>query len=214
MASDGGCCGTCGQILRPRPDRQGSRRRSGQRTGPDHPPTGADPRGGTWTCPRNRPHSDVDAGQRATPGRVWADVHRRHPPARRSGVQQARGCGRILGRCPPASAPAGRLPLDTVRGVDSAGRAAVKDIGVRKDAAPLVGAALTGPGRPLDSTTRSTMEGFFRWDLSHVRIHDGPAAGDSAAAVSAAAYTRGCGHCFRSRTLHARHDNRAEPVGP
>jgi hypothetical protein len=48
-----------------------------------------------------------------------------------------------------------------------------------------------GPGQPLDSTTRSFFEPRFGHDFSHVRVHTGAKASESAAAVNAFAYTIG-----------------------
>lgn len=69
---------------------------------------------------------------------------------------------------------------------------------VRQEAPDLVKRALSGSGRPLPERTRSTMEGFFGQDLSRVRVHDGPAAAQSAAAVSAQAYTVGSDIVFNT----------------
>lgn len=46
-------------------------------------------------------------------------------------------------------------------------------------------------GRPLDGAVRSQMESGFGRDFSQVRIHDGPAAAESARTASALAYTAG-----------------------
>src|SRR5688572_16078310 len=55
--------------------------------------------------------------------------------------------------------------------------------------------ALLGPGamggRPLDSSVRAQLEARLGTDLSHVRVHTGPAAAASADALSARAYTVG-----------------------
>ncbi len=56
---------------------------------------------------------------------------------------------------------------------------------------PIVGQALSGPGRPLDRPTRSFMESRFGHDFGAVRVHDDPVAADSARAVNARAYTVG-----------------------
>lgn len=48
-----------------------------------------------------------------------------------------------------------------------------------------------GGGRPLDAGTRAFMESRFSSDFGQVRIHDGPAAARSAAAMGARAYTLG-----------------------
>jgi len=51
--------------------------------------------------------------------------------------------------------------------------------------------ALTGPGRPLESTLRQDMEQRFGRDFSTVRVHTGAAAEQSAEDVNAHAYTVG-----------------------
>src|SRR5262249_8602578 len=50
---------------------------------------------------------------------------------------------------------------------------------------------LRSPGRPLDSKVRSFMEPRFGRDFSHVRVHTGSRAAQSATAVNALAYTVG-----------------------
>ncbi len=51
--------------------------------------------------------------------------------------------------------------------------------------------ALAGPGRPLEPALRQEMEQRFGYDFSRVRLHSGPAAGQSAREVNALAYTAG-----------------------
>jgi hypothetical protein len=51
--------------------------------------------------------------------------------------------------------------------------------------------ALSSPGHPLDAGTRRDMESRFGRDFSRVRLHTDGAAAESAAAVSATAYTVG-----------------------
>jgi hypothetical protein len=58
-------------------------------------------------------------------------------------------------------------------------------------APPVVGDVLRSPGRPLDQETRTFMESRFGHDLSHVRVHTGGRAADSARALDARAYTAG-----------------------
>src|SRR5690242_20057476 len=59
------------------------------------------------------------------------------------------------------------------------------------------GAPLRAPGpvqaagQPLDATTRAFMEPRFGHDFSRVRVHTGPEAAQSAAALNARAYTVG-----------------------
>jgi hypothetical protein len=65
-----------------------------------------------------------------------------------------------------------------------------------KEAAPqalpaTVRQTLNTPGRPLEPVVLREMESRFGHDFSRVRIHDGPAAAQSARAVSARAYTVG-----------------------
>ena len=56
---------------------------------------------------------------------------------------------------------------------------------------PVVNQALTSPGRPLDTSTRTFMESRFGHDFSQVRVHDDALANESAHAVNAKAYTVG-----------------------
>lgn len=56
---------------------------------------------------------------------------------------------------------------------------------------PIVHDALRSPGRPLDTATRTFMQGGFGYDLSRVRVHTDEKAAESARAVGAAAYTIG-----------------------
>ncbi|MGA7933151.1 MAG: DUF4157 domain-containing protein [Kovacikia sp.] len=51
--------------------------------------------------------------------------------------------------------------------------------------------ALSSPGQPLDPVTRAFMEQRFGYDFSHVRMHTGTAAEQSARDVNAHAYTVG-----------------------
>lgn len=55
----------------------------------------------------------------------------------------------------------------------------------------LVRHALRSPAEALHPQTRARMEPYFGQDLSRVRVHTGPAAAESARAVSADAYTLG-----------------------
>lgn len=58
-------------------------------------------------------------------------------------------------------------------------------------APPLVHEVLRSPGQPLDPATRAFMEQRFDHDFSHVSLHTGPKAAESARAIHAAAYTVG-----------------------
>jgi hypothetical protein len=50
---------------------------------------------------------------------------------------------------------------------------------------------LRSPGKPLDASVRTSMEGRFRHDFGDIRVHADTPAAESAAAVSAEAYTVG-----------------------
>ncbi|MEU5795381.1 DUF4157 domain-containing protein [Streptomyces sp. NPDC047813] len=71
----------------------------------------------------------------------------------------------------------------------------------RSEAAAEQSAAVHGvlrsPGRPLDDSVRGDMEARLGADFSDVRVHTGRAAHESAAAVSAEAYTSGSHIVFR-----------------
>jgi hypothetical protein len=56
---------------------------------------------------------------------------------------------------------------------------------------PVVNDVLRSGGQPLDASTRSLMEPRFGHDFSHVRVHTGGEAAESARAVDALAYTVG-----------------------
>ena len=56
---------------------------------------------------------------------------------------------------------------------------------------PLVQHAITSAGQPLDTSTRSFMEGRFGHDFEGVRIHNNWLAHQSAADINARAYTHG-----------------------
>jgi hypothetical protein len=58
-------------------------------------------------------------------------------------------------------------------------------------APPIVRQALQSSGRPLDSSTRVSMESRFGQDFSGVRVHTDPLANASANAINALAYTAG-----------------------
>ena len=59
------------------------------------------------------------------------------------------------------------------------------------EAPPIVDEVLNAPGQPLAETARRALEPGFGHDFGKVRIHDDAQAGESAAAISAHAYTVG-----------------------
>lgn len=63
---------------------------------------------------------------------------------------------------------------------------------------PIVRSVLSGPGRPLDAGTRTSMEKQFGHDFSSVRLHTDSVAQQSARAVNALAYTVGRSVVFGS----------------
>jgi hypothetical protein len=64
---------------------------------------------------------------------------------------------------------------------------------------PIVHEALRSPGQPLDGKTRAFFEPRFGHDFSHVRVHTGAQAAESAQAVNALAYTVGRNVVFDTR---------------
>ena len=58
-------------------------------------------------------------------------------------------------------------------------------------ALPIVHDVLRSPGRPLEETTRASMESHFGRDFSHVRVHADAKAAESTRAVNALSYTVG-----------------------
>ena len=69
-------------------------------------------------------------------------------------------------------------------------RAAISSSPVH-DVPPIVHEVLRSPGQPLDVATRAFMEPRFGHDFSHVVVHTGKNAAESARAVHALAYTVG-----------------------
>jgi hypothetical protein len=64
---------------------------------------------------------------------------------------------------------------------------------------PIVHEVLRSPGQPLDGKTRAFFEPRFGHDFSHVRVHTGARAAESAQAVNALAYTVGRDVVFDTR---------------
>jgi Domain of unknown function (DUF4157) len=62
---------------------------------------------------------------------------------------------------------------------------------LRPSVSSVVREALRAPGRPLDDTTRASMEQRFSHDFSQVRAHTDARAVESARAIGALAYTVG-----------------------
>ena len=103
---------------------------------------------------------------------------------------------RALNTPPPSTParPAGPFQSAGPAPIDAAPphRRAEEDSVIPADAPPSVRDALRSSGQPLDRPTRLRMEQHFGRSFANVRIHTGPAAEASAAALNALAYTAGC----------------------
>ncbi len=105
-------------------------------------------------------------------------------------VQRACACG---GGCPKCRTEQSDEDGETAR---------LKRVGTSvpapATAPPVVDSVLRSSGRPLDPETRAFMEPRFDRDFGRVRVHTGPKAGRSAAALAAQAYTVGSHIVFGS----------------
>jgi len=81
------------------------------------------------------------------------------------------------------SGPAAQPPAEELRNETAAPQAATSEVPA------MVHDVLRLPGQPLDAATRAYFEPRFGRDFSHVRVHTGLAAGESARDVNAQAYT-------------------------
>lgn len=107
------------------------------------------------------------------------------PAVRPAGMLQRKcACGGTPG--PSGECEACRQKREAATLQRRASHAAVNPV-----APPIVHEVLRSPGQPLDTTTRSYMEQRFGHDFSHVRVHAGSKAAESAQAVNALAYTVG-----------------------
>lgn len=102
--------------------------------------------------------------------------HRREPRVEKPSV-----------RGPADPSPAGLLSLQRRVGNAAVARM-VDDSDERSPVHDVVG---SGSGRPLDASTRASMESSFGQDFGNVRIHTGSEAADSCRSVQASAYTVG-----------------------
>ncbi|WP_405604310.1 DUF4157 domain-containing protein [Streptomyces sp. NBC_01410] len=116
------------------------------------------------------------------------------PPARRA-LPSSDGRLPAPGRL-GSSDPAGLLGLQRLAGNAAVGQAVQRERTADDGAADTavqrsVHNVLRGPGRPLDTSTRTDMEARFGADFSDVRLHTDGAARESAAELGARAYTSG-----------------------
>ena len=98
-------------------------------------------------------------------------------------LQRACACG---GRCSDCQPQQAGLPDERLQMKGEGSSAQGRDA-----APPLVNQVLASPGQPLDQEARAFFEPRFGYDFSRVRVHADTAAGQSARAVNALAYTVG-----------------------
>ena len=111
-------------------------------------------------------------------------------PAQAPELYPTQASARVLQRCGATPCPA-----DGCRHEEDGEQARVSRSATSTKAVPrslqMVDEVVATSGRPLDGETRSLMEHRFGHDFSGVRVYSDGAAGDSAAAVRASAYTLG-----------------------
>ena len=155
--------------------------------------------------------SDASSGGGVAPvTRAWAPGHELLTLQRSLGN---RAVNRLLNGADDGSPPPGRNELSIAARSDPAEREAEgvaarvsggRDAGqpvirrasagsadARRAAPPSVERAITGSGRPLTPSVRTTMEQHFGRDFSHVRVHTDADAHESAKDIRAHAYTAG-----------------------
>jgi hypothetical protein len=123
--------------------------------------------------PRRAPDDDPAAVRRATPA----------PPSTHAAPAPA-----------PSLDPAGVLRLQRTAG----NRGVVQLLAGDEERSPVHDVVGSGGGRPLDASTRTTMESAFGRSFEDVRVHDDARATRSAESVGANAYTVGSDVVFRS----------------
>lgn len=128
---------------------------------------------------RSHDHLDESEGVRTTPPRT-EDVHAAPVVAR------ALAAGR-----PDLLGSSGLAYLQR-----TAGNASTAGL-VEDEPSPVLGVLASGGGQPLDAGLRADMEGRLGHDFGDVRVHTDSAAGDSARAVGAHAYTVGSDIVFQ-----------------
>lgn len=105
------------------------------------------------------------------------------PPASAGGLQRACDCGGSCENCKNKT----QAEQHGLVQMKQDGPAAPEGT----EAPPIVHEILSSDGQPLDHETRAFMEPRFGQDFSHVRVHTGSRAAESASAVQAKAYTVG-----------------------
>src|SRR5215472_8806157 len=97
---------------------------------------------------------------------------------------------------PPLTMPTAMLSLQRMAGNESVSALVTQDEEVASS--PVRQVVESGGGSPMDSATRSYLEGRMGADFSDVRIHTGSMADHSARSINAQAYTVGTNVVFRS----------------
>lgn len=92
---------------------------------------------------------------------------------------------------PTSSEPVRSITHQEARSIRARTDDAVHTFRAPRVAPPIVHEVLRDPGEPLDARTLAVMNAYFSHDFSLVRVHTGPRAAQSAAAVAARAYTVG-----------------------
>jgi hypothetical protein len=99
----------------------------------------------------------------------------------------------------PGERPTGVLSADSILHLQrTAGNAAVSRMLDDEPASPVLDVVGKGGGRPLEPETRTFMESRLGQDFGDVRLHTDGAAGESARAINAQAYTVGSDIVFQS----------------
>lgn len=96
----------------------------------------------------------------------------------------------------PVAAPAPAAAHDDARKEEIPVQRKAEVAGPISTGSASVDSVLRSSGQPLDQATRRDMESRFSYDFSHVRLHTGVRAGESAQQLSAKAYTVGSNVVF------------------
>ena len=105
------------------------------------------------------------------------------PSSSLAGVQRTCACGGTCSSCQGEQSDHSHEHLQM--------KTAAPNAPVGIPAPPMVHQLLRSPGQPLDPATRAFMEPRFARDFSHVRVHTGAVAEESAKQINARAYTVG-----------------------
>lgn len=137
-------------------------------------------------CPACQAKANLNISQPNDPAEIEADAAAdkalRMPEGTSVAANETRDANTILRKCDACEEgdeiSIQRKPLSSGHGVPSGSPDHVRNV-------------ISSGGRPLDKQTRSFFEPRFGYDLSSVRVHTDIAAGQSARAINAKAYTLG-----------------------